>query len=700
MKYFILPFMVLFLCVSFSVEGQSGYSDPYVNTSGRSTSSKRPSRSKRTAQSARRPRSARSAGVVPGQTQTSVRSARRPRSARSAGVISTQTQTSARSARRARGGISSSQSGQQQAPARSASVLTSAGSPVIAPSAADLTATSGQMYAQPANPADKEEQLLLMEAGKERFQACLDDFCNDTESVNPAGRCLCSANIAKLKPLEDSVNKKMKQLFQMTSNVEAAKLGMQYELFDESILEKMGINEDEDEENPWDIDNVDYGLDALLEGDSKRKEGLALFKDAMAACKPYLDATSSFKTYIVDAYEASAQKSCRGYENLLTDKLRRADLAMQATYNKIQKTEQKTVNAYNSSQCSQKLHACMAQEAGCGENFTECATRQRLEERKLYCKSETLDRCQDVADAVWEDFVRNAIRIGVDSIDEQSGICARDLQTCFEEGGYCGEDNLDCATPVMMADKKALCYDKIAPCNEKAEDIWRAFVNSVVSKGSAAKASIDVENRAREQRMADAARAEEEKMAEAERVREEKMRTERERRDLAEQQQNYQKCARDLQSCALSQCGTGGIDCRTDALAENIRGLCAASLIPCAEKADSIWSAFKKAIIARGSATYQQQVDSKKILDTCPAGYQKIGGQCRKALISPPAPKTCSSGYEYKYGRCVKTPVSSVTTKCPTGSTLQNGRCVRNYYPSKDLIKYNNYSSKASYPMM
>lgn len=729
MRYFLLPFMVLFLCVSFSVEGQRSFSDS--ETSGRRSTSSRSKRSarsgKRSARSGnrssnrkRRSRRSRSNAEQANGSERSARSGRRSaRSGRGRGASATQgvdsttgrrsrgssssaaTATGSRrsarsgrgggasategvgsttgrrsrgssssvttatggrrsarsgrgggtssvaaptqpaaSARRGRGGIATSPT-RSSAPARSGSVLTTAETPLIhsepamtvAPTASEVQAvptmtTATQMYAQPQT-VDKEEQLLVMEEGKARFQACMDDFCNDTDSVNPAGRCLCSANIAKLKPLEDSVHKKMKQLFQMTSNVDAAKLGMQYELFDQSVLDKMGIKEDEDEETPWDIDNVDYGIEALLEGETKRKEGKALFKDAMAACKPYLDATSSFKKYLVSAYEASAQKSCRAYENSLTDKLRRYDLAMQSTYNKLQKTEQKTTNAYNASKCSQKLHACMVEKAQCGENFSNCSTREHLEERKLYCKSETLDKCQSVADTVWEEFVNNAVRIGAGAMDEQSAMCARNLRTCFEEGGYCGEDNIECATAAMMENKKSLCYDTIASCDSKADSLWAAFVSETVSKGSATKAALD------------------QKMHEEE---------------LAQSRQDYQQCASDLQACAVPKCGKNALECRTAEMAENIKGLCAATLAPCGNDADSIWNSFVRVMISKGSAA-QAALDEKARIAR---EKRDAANRAKQEKLDAIKNRQDIKAKQTRYQKCVSDLQRCATPKCGT----------------------------------
>ncbi len=437
------------------------------------TATKRSARSGRATSSA--PASAR-AGRVSTQSKSSTSTAKSPRSARSARSARSGRPTS--SARRGRGGTTSSSSVPTVARAGSAR----SGSTPITSSAPAINLTPGKVqYAQP-NSIDREEQLLSMESGKTRFNACMDDFCNDTDSVNPAGRCLCSANIAKLRPLEDKVTGQMKKLFQMTSNVEAAKLGIEYELFNESTLEKLGLNEEEDSENPWDLDNVDFGLDALLGEENKRKEGASLYKDAEKACKPYLDITASFKKNIVNSYKASSQKSCRAYENLLTGKLRKMSFAMQATYNKLQKTEHKEANSYDAGQCSEKVREALMTTAGCGESFANCPTMAILRTKRIFVK-DILNKCQiaNKNNVIWNKITADAVRVGNQHSKSLISVCANDLKDCMMPN--CGEGWTECATDNQLEFKKNYCASKLEPCSTDKARIWKAFKTEAKSRG-------------------------------------------------------------------------------------------------------------------------------------------------------------------------------------------------------------------------
>ncbi len=441
------------------------------STSSTQTTTKRSARSGRSTSSA--PASSARAGRGKTQSKAPTSTAKSPRSARSA-----RSGRSTSSARRGRGGTASSSSVPTVARAGSAR----SGSTPITSSAPAINLTPGKVqYAQP-NSIDREEQLLSMESGKTRFNACMDDFCNDTDSVNPAGRCLCSANIAKLRPLEDKVTGQMKKLFQMTSNVEAAKLGIEYELFNESTLEKLGLNEEEDSENPWDLDNVDFGLDALLGEENKRKEGASLYKDAEKACKPYLDITASFKKNIVNSYKASSQKSCRAYENLLTGKLRKMSFAMQATYNKLQKTEHKEANSYDAGQCSEKVREALMTTAGCGESFANCPTMAILRTKRIFVK-DILNQCKiaNKNNVIWKKITADAVRVGKQHSKSLISICANDLKDCMMPN--CGEGWTECATDNQLEFKKNYCASKLEPCSTDKARIWKAFKTEAISRG-------------------------------------------------------------------------------------------------------------------------------------------------------------------------------------------------------------------------
>jgi hypothetical protein len=58
---------------------------------------------------------------------------------------------------------------------------------------------------------------------------------------------------------------------------------------------------------------------------------------------------------------------------------------------------------------------------------------------------------------------------------------------------------------------------------------------------------------------------------------------------------------------------------------------------------------------------------------TCPAGYTRVLGVCKPPGTVPTLPPTtCPTGQTLQNGKCVAT----VPTTCPTGQTLQNGKCV------------------------
>ncbi|OQX94466.1 MAG: hypothetical protein B6I23_01180 [Rickettsiaceae bacterium 4572_127] len=344
---------------------------------------------------------------------------------------------------------------------------------------------------------DKEEQLLGMEETKKRWGVCMDDFCNDTDSINPAYRCLCSANIAKLKPLEKKVHEKMKQLLQLTSNVEAAKMGIQYQIFNEATLEKLGLTEDEnDTENPWDLDNVNYGLDQLLGEENKRKEGLALFKDSLGACDPYLKLSASFKKHIVASYQASTQKSCLAFQNSLTGKLRKMEFVFQSAYNKLQKAEHKEANQFSAEECSKQVKNVLITTAGCGENFENCQTKALLESKRIIV-SDILDKCKNVNknDVIWKEIVGSGKRESKKHSKSLVSQCATDLKDCMQP--HCGNGFVDCATSNDIEYKKNYCLVKLDPCLNDKNKIWSQFKKEAIKFGK--KTLKEISNRKKEE---------------------------------------------------------------------------------------------------------------------------------------------------------------------------------------------------------
>ncbi len=407
--------------------------------------------------------------------------------------------TGIRSARSGRSSSANSSSSRRTAPARSGSaragIARSGAISSMAPSMTNITSRNN--VKQEYQEVDKEEQLLGMEEAKKRWGACMDDFCNDTDSVNPSYRCICSANIAKLKPLEKKVHAKMKQLLQLTSNVSAAKMGIQYQVFNEATLEKLGLTEDENEESsPWDLDNVNYGLDQLLGEENKRKEGLALFTDANKACNPYLKLSASFKKHIIASYQASSQKSCRAFQNLLTSKLRKMEFVFQSTYNKLQKAEHKEANQFSAEECSKQVKNVLITTAGCGENFKNCQTKALLESKRIIV-SDILDKCKNVNknDIIWKEIVNSGKRESKKHSKSLISQCATDLKDCMQP--HCGKGFVDCATDSDIEYKKNYCLVKLDPCLNDKNKIWSQFKKGAIKFGK--KTSKEISNRKKEE---------------------------------------------------------------------------------------------------------------------------------------------------------------------------------------------------------
>ncbi|MEZ8652342.1 hypothetical protein AB6D92_25945, partial [Vibrio splendidus] len=70
------------------------------------------------------------------------------------------------------------------------------------------------------------------------------------------------------------------------------------------------------------------------------------------------------------------------------------------------------------------------------------------------------------------------------------------------------------------------------------------------------------------------------------------------------------------------------------------------------------------------------------VYHTCPSGFDKQGMSCLK-----PASLKCDAGYSLDREKKVCTKITSVTYKCPTGSTMQGNKCSQSI-SEKGLINF------------
>ena len=409
-------------------------------------------------------RSGRSSSARSGRGGTSVKRSARSGRASSGGTVR---------AGRSRGGGTSSNARSASSPIGGA-ISTGASMTSSLPSMSSVVSqSSGQ---------DMEQQILSTEECKKRHKLCMKDFCNDENNKYKPGTCLCHASVAKLRPLEDGLFDMLRRIQMMNAQKAAIKSGATYSEFNEAAAEQLGLNNEEDEDDPW-ADSVDYGLDNLLDEDTKRKEGPALYKEASEACKQYIDLCPLSKRYIVKTYEAQMNKDCIAYSNNLRQAKQKAQMVMQKLFNDQKEIEHKISNKYDAGECANELKSCMIETAGCGTDFANCSTQEILKEKKIYCK-DILDQCQDVKQKVWEKFLRDATSEGQSYTQAQYAQCARDLQSCMLP--YCGENWIDCATDADLNNKKPYCQDKLIPCEAKMGEIWNAFKKDAKGKGKKA----------------------------------------------------------------------------------------------------------------------------------------------------------------------------------------------------------------------
>lgn len=425
-------------------------------------------------------------------------------------------------------------------------VKTNASAPAAAPVAPKSSGVTARAASQKAiNSGTKissaTENTVVSEECKTKYYGCMDSFCM-VENTN-GGRCLCSDRHAELETVLEEIQKLDDQSYAMaTTGVERIEMGDDAEAV-EAMVKKAANAVTTGESSPvggqktkarsldlsawnnsgFDDDEEQEALFSTSETDElANKKGNALYSSVNKICVQQIPECASSMSMLKMMYAQQIKADCGAYENSLkkqkSDSAKKLQTAQKALKDAALEQHQ-NANKYDLGQCTIRFKQCMQTTAGCGEDFSKCAsvvgslnaqqsakstrkttnkkqtdvkmftikgavseisiaaaTYDTLLAKKPMCESVT-KQCVNVKDKVWDTFLTEAApELKSAELIAESNIrmnCIGNISECFQKA--C-KDNIDPNDPDGSYDMclsrpetmRSLCKVQIDPC-EAAE---------------------------------------------------------------------------------------------------------------------------------------------------------------------------------------------------------------------------------------
>lgn len=394
---------------------------------------------------------------------------------------------------------------------------------------------------------------VVSEECKTKYYGCMDSFCM-LDNTN-GGRCLCSDKNAELDNVLAQIQKLDEQSYALaTTGVERINMGEDADAvmsMVDSLTKSMtaedkaaagvGTTPAKKKARTLDLsawDNAGDSDDDDVFGESEKqavavdlsnKTGDELHNAVMGVCGQQIPECAKDMAMLKMMYMQQIKSDCSAYENSL--KKQRSDSAKklqtaQAALREAALEQHQNANKYDLGQCTVRFKECMQTTAGCGSDFSKCAsvvaadnimnsskvaaeenskTRKSTKTRNSTAKNYTiktgitsitiaastydmltskkpmcetvLKQCVNVKDKVWETFIKeSAPELKSAELIAESNLrtnCISDISACFQKA--C-KDNMDPNDPEGSYDMclsrpqtmRSLCKIQIDPC-EAAE---------------------------------------------------------------------------------------------------------------------------------------------------------------------------------------------------------------------------------------
>ncbi len=375
---------------------------------------------------------------------------------------------------------------------RSSSV---AATPTVAARSATVAAraaTKQKVIGTGTKVASAAKNVVVSEECQQKYEGCMDAFCMlDNET---GGRCICSDKNAEFDSILAEIEKLDQQSYQMaTTGVERIEMGADADAViaaanavANSITtdQKSATRRQSLDLSMWntaiDIDDADsiFGDESDLMNQVDGKEGDALHSAATNICVAQIPECAADIEMLKMMYAQRVRSDCAAYENSLKQQKNASATKLAAAEKALREAaleQYRNANKYDLGQCTIQFKSCMQTTAGCGADFSACAsvaamnntragataakaykikgasasieisasTYDTLIAKKPLCETVTKS-CVAVADQVWDTFlkevapqIKSAELIAEDNARQS---CIGNIASCFQKA--C-KDNID-----------------------------------------------------------------------------------------------------------------------------------------------------------------------------------------------------------------------------------------------------------------
>ncbi|MCQ2562367.1 MAG: hypothetical protein MJ158_02000 [Alphaproteobacteria bacterium] len=341
----------------------------------------------------------------------------------------------------------------------------------------DTDDTSSENVSKKAPNKPKPES---QEDCREKYRACMDEFCLLGESEGE--RCACSDNInlakSKIKVVLDLQAEADKLYTEGVDREKALALGAEKSkwLFGESEAAKKSSSKSGVNFLAWlngeetiDGDDTESVGDDMDLGDD-------LYQMAAESCEAELKACGSKADREEELYSRMIVQDCKNYGSYLADQKTNAESNKRIAESAVRKARMEvldTTNKYNRGECLLAYRSCIADKGGCGANFENCLDAALLQRRANACEN-VLDQCMAVRKYVEDDWKAESKTVLAEAEKyadkNMRATCMAKIQNCLEEGCSTSTNSM-CLSDVNVA--AGIC-PIITECNEKIPGLQTA----------------------------------------------------------------------------------------------------------------------------------------------------------------------------------------------------------------------------------
>ena len=361
-----------------------------------------------------------------------------------------------------------------------------------APTVSARAATTQKVVGTGTKVSGAAKNIVVSEECQAKYEGCMDAFCMiDNDS---GGRCVCSDKNAELDAIFAEIEKLDEQSYQMaTFGVEKLEMGTAADdVIAAANAAANSLNKKEDaagakkkarkalDLSMWDATADLEEEEDVFAGSSSSmdsldgKEGDALHKAAAALCKAQIPECAKDINMLQLMYGQKIKSDCTAYENVLKQKKTQSSQKLQAAERALRETaleQYQNANKYDLGQCTIKFKECMQTTAGCGDDFSKCATTSAMDAtntkkstskktknyfiqgaattieisastydaliaKKPLCESVT-KQCTKVAGQVWDTFLKEVApqlkSAEIIAEDNARQDCIGNISSCFQK---------------------------------------------------------------------------------------------------------------------------------------------------------------------------------------------------------------------------------------------------------------------------